>query len=631
MAAKAGRGTIRAYKAKETVDILGIEVFATGTHNGDTYDVADLEQMVGAAGKVGFEAPVKLGHMEDADTAALLKKEGMPAFGWVRNLRVQGKKLLADLMEVPKRLGELIQKGAYRRVSAEIYWNFQKGKDIFPRVLKAVSLLGAEIPAVTDLAGIEALYRKLGLEAHGKDEAGHEFRTYMGLDSSAWGGLQLKRKDDVAYRLSDGTLERCGTCRFYLGNAELGAVGACTLVQGEIAAEAICDLYEAREAFEFPGGVEEAEGEAARHRKKRPRAYTIEKRGDEWCLVAKGTGETLGCHPSREKAEEQEAAIKANMADGRPFLTRLTLDQVRKLCAPCAERMEFLNLRELKVAHDPATKRFQGFNQGLCDEFGDREGFRTRCMESSAAAEVDDPGAFCNALKEFCFGTTAEASQRAGAKGVGSADAQVAGGAAMPPTVEELQKENAGLKGQVTAFTAKITELEGKAAGADKANAKVAELEAQNVELGARVTRVETERADERDQAEVARLKGSGRLEPREEPGLMAALKLSRKSTETVTFSDNGKETKLTARDAILRPYRDRTASKRFEEVSLGEGADRREGVTGDPGKELEAKIAEYQAKNGGAGKMDYRTAYDEVLRANPELKARYARTPAQT
>jgi hypothetical protein len=629
----AAAGKVRLYKAKETVEILGIEVFATGVHNGDTYDVADLEQMVGAADKVGFEAPLKLGHMEDDDTAALLKKEGMPAFGWVRNLRVQGKKLLADFMEVPKRLADLIKKGAYRRVSAEIYWNFQKGKDVFPRVLKAVSLLGAEIPAVTDLAGIEALYKKLGLEAKGKDEAGHEFRTYMG---EAWGGLQLKRKEDVAYRLSDGTLERCGTCRFYLGNAELGAVGACTLVHGEIAAEGICDLYEAREAYLFPGGVEEGEAEAARGKKKKaPRTYTIEKRGDKWCLIAQGSGETLGCHPTEGEAQAQEAAIKAKKGgygqDERLVLW-MSREAVARACPACAEKMAFAGIRALKVTYDPATKLYAGFSEGLCTKFSPGEGFRTRCMESSVGQAADEPGAMCNSLKTWCFDNgylESKESEGQGAKAHGKTAG--AAGAAHPPVgegareMEPKDKEIAELKAKVTELETKLTS---QRANESALTMELPALKQQLTELQEENRKIRADRRSDRIKTFVADLVRQKRIVPAMAGEVTRDLEHC-DDAKVITFQLEGKDIKQTQLEARMAFYGKLPVQGQFveKELTRGEGSGHAEGAedTADIKADVHRKVVKYQNEHGGPTKMEYKAAFEAIMAADQDLKERYA------
>jgi hypothetical protein len=85
----------------------------------------------------------------------------------VERIYRQGSKLLADIKEVPRRFAELIKAGAWKRVSAGHprgpllpFLDYTKNGKKFPRVLKAVAFLGADIPAITDLRAIESLYHK---------------------------------------------------------------------------------------------------------------------------------------------------------------------------------------------------------------------------------------------------------------------------------------------------------------------------------------------------------------------------------------------------------------------------------------------------------------------------------------
>jgi hypothetical protein len=131
---------------KETVEIKGIEIFATGVWHGDKYRTDDLDAMVSSFNDKGFGAPVKLGHNSEQE------KDGQPSFGWVGRVFREGNKLLADLTDVPKKLGEAIQRKQFRQVSSEVIWNF---KDGMPRVLRAIALLGADIPEVKGLAPLD--------------------------------------------------------------------------------------------------------------------------------------------------------------------------------------------------------------------------------------------------------------------------------------------------------------------------------------------------------------------------------------------------------------------------------------------------------------------------------------------
>jgi hypothetical protein len=40
--------------------------------------------------------------------------------------------------------------------------------------------------------------------------------------------------------------------------------------------------------------------------------YTIEQRGDEWCVIKESDGKSMGCHASRSRAVAQQRALYAN-------------------------------------------------------------------------------------------------------------------------------------------------------------------------------------------------------------------------------------------------------------------------------------------------------------------------------
>lgn len=157
----------------ESYSIKGVEIFEEGKHGGDEYSSEDLDSMVQAFGVVGFKPPLKLGH---TPKQKLLQNDGLPAAGWIERIYRQGKKLVADFSDIPRQIYELISRKAYDRVSAEVYWNYKDdNKDLkFPRVLKAVALLGSDIPEVTSLKAISEMYaskdnefRVVNFELHG--------------------------------------------------------------------------------------------------------------------------------------------------------------------------------------------------------------------------------------------------------------------------------------------------------------------------------------------------------------------------------------------------------------------------------------------------------------------------------
>jgi hypothetical protein len=165
----------------ETYDVDNVEIFAAGTWNGESYSGEDLDAMVHGfyATKDALKPYLKLGHDEKQKLA---QSDGLPALGWLDNLRRAGDKLVADFKRVPKKIMELIKAGAYRRVSAEVYWNLVHEGKKYPYLLKAVSLLGGDTPAVPTLDDIMKLYKDSGA-AVPADCAGQEVKTYeLALD-----------------------------------------------------------------------------------------------------------------------------------------------------------------------------------------------------------------------------------------------------------------------------------------------------------------------------------------------------------------------------------------------------------------------------------------------------------------
>jgi hypothetical protein len=138
-------------------EIKGVEIFSVGKWNGDDFTVEDIDAMVDSfnENKATLRPFLKLGHNEQQK---ILANDGLPAAGWVDNLRRVGEKLVADFVQVPKQVMELIQKGAYKKVSSEIYFNIKLGDKLFSRFLSGVALLGTDLPAVTNLKDILSLY-----------------------------------------------------------------------------------------------------------------------------------------------------------------------------------------------------------------------------------------------------------------------------------------------------------------------------------------------------------------------------------------------------------------------------------------------------------------------------------------
>ena len=150
----------------ETVDINGVEFFAVGSWNGEDFNEGQLDEMVRSyeATKNEYVPFLKISH---DDSQELAKRSGLsvselPALGIVENVRRVGSKLIADFKKVPKKIAELMKVGAYRTRSAEIWSNVDWAGGKLPLMLKAISILGAEAPAVAGLNTLDdiiALYK----------------------------------------------------------------------------------------------------------------------------------------------------------------------------------------------------------------------------------------------------------------------------------------------------------------------------------------------------------------------------------------------------------------------------------------------------------------------------------------
>lgn len=83
--------------------------------------------------------------------------DGQPALGWVSRVWRDGTKLMADFVDMPTVIYEAIRKKLYKTVSIELLRDVQAGTRKMPWVLDAVSLLGADQPAVGTLKDLEVL------------------------------------------------------------------------------------------------------------------------------------------------------------------------------------------------------------------------------------------------------------------------------------------------------------------------------------------------------------------------------------------------------------------------------------------------------------------------------------------
>lgn len=144
-----------AVEPSEMFSVKGVEIFATGLWNGHQITDQTLESIVTAFSESKVRPALKLGH---DDSQKLLQADGLPAAGWVENVRKVGSKLIADFVDIPKKIFQLLKNNAYRKVSCEIYNNVDIDGRKYPKLLGAVALLGADMPGVMNLNDILSMY-----------------------------------------------------------------------------------------------------------------------------------------------------------------------------------------------------------------------------------------------------------------------------------------------------------------------------------------------------------------------------------------------------------------------------------------------------------------------------------------
>lgn len=154
--------------------ISNLEIFGAGTHNASTGKVMiseqDLDAIVDAFTALYstnvVKPHLKLGHEESQKWFG--QKQGFPSLGWIDKVWRAGKKLYANISNVPEALVDMIRQGRYHNVSAEVYMDIEHEGKKFSHVLSAVALLGVEMPAVSDLAGLAAALFQTEVQFSGK-------------------------------------------------------------------------------------------------------------------------------------------------------------------------------------------------------------------------------------------------------------------------------------------------------------------------------------------------------------------------------------------------------------------------------------------------------------------------------
>ncbi len=143
-----------------------VEIMRTGTFNPGgaakgrkvTITETDLEEMVTSFNELvpvgGFTPVLKLGHAEAQRFIG--QGSGAPNLGIIEKIWREGAKVLANFVNVPDAVVDLIRQKRFNNVSVEIVPSMEFDGKTFANVLTAVALLGAELPAVKGLKELSA-------------------------------------------------------------------------------------------------------------------------------------------------------------------------------------------------------------------------------------------------------------------------------------------------------------------------------------------------------------------------------------------------------------------------------------------------------------------------------------------
>lgn len=227
----------------QTYSLKGVDIFSVGRWNEDDFSQQDLENMVKSFDetKSGVRPYIKLGHDKNQK---LVQKDGLPSLGWIDKMYIKGDKLIADMVDIPKKVYDLIKVGAYKKVSCEMFFNVKIKDKKFSHLITAVSLLGADTPAVMNLNDIHALYFeteekprvyldqalefKFKEETHGKDKkmskTENEIKLELELESKEKAFTAEKDKADKLAAQNADDAKELAALKEFKANAEKKAI-----------------------------------------------------------------------------------------------------------------------------------------------------------------------------------------------------------------------------------------------------------------------------------------------------------------------------------------------------------------------------------------------------------------------
>jgi hypothetical protein len=151
----------------ETVDVNNIEIAEIKNWKGKglNLDEKAVDETIAHFRNGELEPYITLDHNPGLTDSTRKFFKAM-SLGYVKDLRKQGKKLIADFKQVPKLIAELIDSGTMKKRSIEFWKKFKHadGRKL-NNVLEAVTFHGGNgVPAMNTLADIPKLFKAYGVE-----------------------------------------------------------------------------------------------------------------------------------------------------------------------------------------------------------------------------------------------------------------------------------------------------------------------------------------------------------------------------------------------------------------------------------------------------------------------------------
>ena len=150
----------------ETIDLKDVEIFSTGVWEGtgskpggDNITTDYLDSIVDSYNKIGDKVKPRMRLTHDGKRSEGIT--GVASIGWLKNIRRKGDKLITDILEVPKKIKDLIDVKAIGRFSPGVWRKMNYNGTDYNNVLDHLSLEGGTIVADMDLDGfITDMYEK---------------------------------------------------------------------------------------------------------------------------------------------------------------------------------------------------------------------------------------------------------------------------------------------------------------------------------------------------------------------------------------------------------------------------------------------------------------------------------------